>query len=101
MWPISKGGSNMNIRERILFFLSRVPSDNDYSSGDGETTIDKAPNLLTRVYPNFDAMVSGKRVVDFGCGLGYQIIVLVRKFGCSVIGIDSNRRTLEKATENS
>lgn len=90
----------MKIRERILFSLSRAPGDTDQFSVNGEATVENALNLLSRVYPNFDSIISGKRVVDFGCGLGNQSIALVRKYGCSVVGVDSNRRTLEQAIEN-
>lgn len=90
----------MNIGERILLCLSRTPEGNDYLQQDTEVTIDNALNLLTRVYPRFSALVSGKRVVDFGCGTGYQSIALVKKHDCSVVGVDSNQQTLRKAIEN-
>jgi len=90
----------MDIRERILLYFSRAPEQFDYSSADLESTTENALNLLTRVFPNFNTIVSGKRIVDFGCGLGNQSIALVKKYGCSVVGVDSNRKTLEKANEN-
>jgi SAM-dependent methyltransferase len=88
----------MNIGERILLFLSRPPEDNDYIQKDIE--VDNALNLLNQVYPRLSALVSGKRVVDFGCGTGYQSIALVKKHDCSVVGVDSNHPTLMKAIEN-
>ncbi len=88
----------MNIGERILLFLSRTPESNDYSQKDIE--VDNALNLLNQVYPRFSALVSGKRVVDFGCGTGYQSIALVKKHDCSVVGVDSNQPALMKAIEN-
>jgi SAM-dependent methyltransferase len=90
----------MGIGERILLLLSRAPEVNDYLQEDGEPDIDNALNLLARVYPNFADLVSGKRVVDFGCGTGYQSIALVKRYGCAVVGMDSNRNTLRKAVEN-
>jgi SAM-dependent methyltransferase len=90
----------MSISEQILLSLSRAPTDTDYSPRDGETTPDNALRLLNRVYPNFASIVAGKRVADFGCGVGQQSIALVKKHGCSVFGIDANPRTLEKATQN-
>jgi SAM-dependent methyltransferase len=88
----------MNVSERILFYLSRSPKGNDYQCS--EIYVDNALNKLTRVFPNFSNLVSGKRVVDFGCGAGYQSIGLVREHKCSVVGIDSNPRTLKRAIEN-
>lgn len=90
----------MNIRERFLLSLSRAPEGNDYPQTNTEISIDNAVNLLTCVFPGFNALVSGKRVADFGCGVGYQSIALVEKFGCSVVGVDSNKKTLKKAIEN-
>ena len=90
----------MNIGERILLSISRTPGGNDYLQKETELTIDNALNLLTRIYPRFSALVSGKRVVDFGCGTGYQSIALVKKHDCSVVGVDTNQQTLRKAIEN-
>jgi SAM-dependent methyltransferase len=90
----------MNIRERFLLSLSRAKKGNDYPQTNDDISIDNALNLLTRVFPSFNALVSGKRVVDLGCGDGYQSIALVKKYGCSVVGVDSNQKTLRKAIEN-
>jgi len=88
---------NVKIQERILLSLSRAPESQDYGSEDSDWTIDNSLSLLENEYPNFGALVSGKRVVDFGCGEGYQSIALTKKHDCFVVGIDSNQRTLEKA----
>jgi ubiquinone/menaquinone biosynthesis C-methylase UbiE len=90
----------MSIGERILLSLSRKPEDTDYLQKDSEINIDNALDLLARVYPHFSTLVSGKRVIDFGCGIGYQSIALAKRYDCSVVGIDSNRRRLRKAIEN-
>ena len=90
----------MNISERILLALSRAPKDDDYQQKDSAITIDAALDLLHRVYPNLSSLVSGKRVVDFGCGTGHQSIALVKKYDCTVIGIDTNKNTIKKAINN-
>ena len=90
----------MDISERVLLSLSRAPEGNDYPQTNDEISIDNALDLLNRVIPNFNALVSCKRVVDLGCGDGYQSIALVKKYGCSVVGVDSNQKTLRKAIEN-
>jgi len=89
----------MTISERILIALSRAPKNDDYQQKDSAITIDTALDLLHRVYPNLSSLVSGKRVVDFGCGTGHQSIALVKKYNCSVIGIDTNKNTIEKAVK--
>ena len=90
----------MTFQESILFFLSRAPDNEDYDSEESERTIDNSLSLLEKEYPNFGTLVAGKRVADFGCGLGNQTIALAQKYGCSVVGIDSNKNTLNKAAEN-
>lgn len=90
----------MTISERVLLALSRASADDDYQLKDSTITIDNALDLLSRKYPNLGALVSGKRVVDFGCGTGYQSIALTKKFNCYVTGIDTNEKTLEKAIIN-
>lgn len=90
----------MNIQERILLLLSRAPESENYSSDNSEPIRDNSLSLLENEYPNYGTLVSGKRVVDFGCGMGYQSIALAQKYNCSVVGIESNRRTLEKAIEH-
>lgn len=89
----------MNIHERILLSLSRMPESGDHPSG-REVTVENSLNLLSRVYPDLSRIVAGKRVIDYGCGPGYQSIALVKKHGCTVVGIDSNQRTLERANAN-
>lgn len=90
----------MKIGERILLALSKTPGGNDYPLKDSSKNIDAALDLLCRVYPNFSSLVSGKKVIDFGCGNGYQSIALVKRFGCSVVGIDMNQKTLNNAISN-
>jgi len=90
----------MNFQEFILLSFSRKPEGKDYGSDKSELTIGSSLSLLENNYSNFSDLISGKRVVDFGCGMGYQCIELVQKYNCSVVGIDSNQRMLEKAIEH-
>lgn len=43
-----------------------------------------------------EAVFKDARVLDIGCNAGYNTITLMQKFGCDVVGIDNNRRNLEK-----
>jgi ubiquinone/menaquinone biosynthesis C-methylase UbiE len=90
----------MSILEHFLLSVSRSREVGDYHQTDDEISIDNALNFLTELFPNFNRLVSGKRVVDFGCGVGYQSIALFKQCGCSVVGVDSNPNTLRKAIEN-
>lgn len=90
----------MTISERVLRALCRSPSGEDYHLKDSTITVDNALDLLHSKFHNLSTLVSGKRVVDFGCGAGYQSIALAKKLDCSVIGIETNKKTLEKAIIN-
>jgi len=64
--------------------------------------MDEAPEgdplaVLKAEFPDLEAMVSGKRVADFGCGLGAQAMALAGAYRCRVVGIDTNPATLAKA----
>jgi SAM-dependent methyltransferase len=50
--------------------------------------------VLQREYPDLEPLVSGKKVLDFGCGQGFQSALLTTVYGCSVTGIDTNAQTL-------
>jgi len=89
----------MRIGEQILLALSTMPQVDDPSQHEAECTVDSALNLLKRVYPNFSTLVHGKRVADFGSGMGYQSVALALQHDCSVVGIDSNPRGIMTATE--
>lgn len=90
----------MSIQQFILLSLSRKSESEDYGSSKNEWTIGNSLSLLENSFSNLSDLISGKRVVDFGCGLGYQSIELVQKYNCSVVGIDANKKTLDKAIEH-
>lgn len=88
----------MKFAERSLLALSRKPGSGDYIEGQLERQTDgTALRLLERVYPDLRDIITGKSVVDFGCGQGCQAIALARKGAYRVVGVDSNSRTLAKA----
>ena len=89
----------MAIGERIILRLSRSPEAADYVPSKKEYTLTNALNLLKTEFPDLEKLVSGGRVVDFGCGHGYQAMALAATCNCTTVGIDSNRRTLQEARE--
>lgn len=89
----------MTFQERLLLALSRAPTSMDYGVGQSAQTVDNALDLLEKEYADFGSLVSGKYVADFGCGSGHQSVALVKKYGCRVIGIESNGRTLKMARD--
>ena len=89
----------MSIAERILARLSRDPGTGDYASAltYEHVTVENALATLTGAFPRFDELVRGRRVVDFGCGLGFQSLALATKYDCTVVGIDTNPKGISKA----
>ena len=91
----------MRIDEIILLALSRSSDGhNDTAEPAAHANTPADPlELLRGKYPNFHQMVWRKRVLDFGCGAGQQAAALVQTEECNVIGVDTNRKTLEKAKQ--
>src|ERR1035438_9313160 len=89
----------MNIGERILLSLSKQAQSDEYNPENTEKTIDNALSFLENEYSNFGDMVSGKMVLDFGCGMGFQSAALVQKYNCSVVGIELHLKKVEKVIE--
>jgi len=57
---------------------------------------------LTRVFPQFIESLYGKRILDFGCGLGFQTAALARYGVKEAVGLDINPTLLAQArTRNS
>ncbi len=85
----------MSIGERILLLLSREPGEDQQGLAGGGT--EEALSLLQREFSGFADLVSGKRVLDFGCGSGHQSVALALEHDCQVTGLDTNRKSLARA----
>jgi SAM-dependent methyltransferase len=89
----------VRIGEAVLRAFSRKPDTSDYNRDTERGVQGTELSLLQREFPQFTALVKGKRVVDFGCGAGRQSIALVMEGASYVCGIDTNARTLSKAKQ--
>lgn len=89
----------MRIGEAVLRALSRAPGLGDYQQDTEEEASGNELALLRREFAELSKLLKGRRVVDFGCGIGRQAIAMAREEACYVCGIDSNPRTLAKAKE--
>jgi len=88
----------MVVAERILSALSRAPGAHNPIAARHEHNTDQSSlALLERAFPDFTNSIQGKRIVDFGCGSGYQTVALARGGADEVLGVDSNAQTLVKA----
>jgi SAM-dependent methyltransferase len=79
LWPASA---------RILLALSRAPGSADYPGGTQRNVGDHALDFVLRTVPSFLEMIRGKRVLDYGCGLGDQALAIKRAGAKSVVGYD-------------
>ncbi len=89
----------MRFSEYILLFLSRKPGGKDFHSPQVEWNLDNALSLLCSSFSNFKSSISGKEILDFGCGTGYQAIAMARNGAKYVLGLDTNQQALKKAQD--
>lgn len=90
----------MSLSEQLLLALSRPPSapgTEPQAGEDDEWTADNALSLLRRTIPAPHLRFAGNRVLDFGCGTGYQTLALAREGAAHVCGVDINPALLASA----
>jgi len=87
----------MKLSERILFSLSRAPQTRDYDLAREDWSVDNALHILAGAFPDFPRLIAGKKILDFGCGWGYQAVALIKQGARQVVGLDTYLKSLEKA----
>lgn len=87
----------MNLAERLLQTLSRAPGPEDYAEARQVWSFDNALTRLRWAFPGFDELIRGRRVLDFGCGQGWQALAIAQSGATAVLGVDINATTLETA----
>lgn len=92
---------SFRVPERILFLFSKDPASvfrNGYEGGaSGEWNSDNALSVLRREFPDFDALIRDKRVLDYGCGDGFQSIAMAKAGAARVFGVDLDESRLVHA----
>ena len=78
-WPISA---------RILRRLSRSPEAPDYAGGTQTHVGEHALDFILKTIPGFLDLIRGKTVLDYGCGLGHQVIAMKGAGAAHVTGYD-------------
>jgi SAM-dependent methyltransferase len=76
------------LSECVLLFLSRKPGTRDYPGGTEKTKLSNALDFLCQTVPGFLDLFQNKRVLDFGCGHGWQAIAMVQRGARYVVGVD-------------
>lgn len=85
----------MTIGEWILLRLSRDPDQRETPPPGTAPPLEDALVYLEERYPEFRAMIAGRKVLDFGCGNGFQSVAMASAGAARVVGIDFNPRQLE------
>ena len=62
-------------------------------------TLDNCLDFAQKTIHNFRGRISGRRVLDFGCGHGWQSIAMARLGAAQVLGLDIATDRLDRARE--
>jgi SAM-dependent methyltransferase len=88
-----------HVLEYLLSLFCRSPES--VAADSSEVAEDNDPrSALRRVigaYPELETRITNARVLDFGCGLGYQAVALAELGALSVLGVDMNPEWLSRA----
>lgn len=83
--------------EWILRHLSREPDEG--GNGGDEWERGRELHKICRRIPWFPAMIRGARVLDFGCGSGYQVARIAELGATEVVGLEIQEELRRKAGE--
>lgn len=68
----------------------RKPDSADFPLAEVDYVQESALDTLRAVFPNIHEEIAGKRVIDFGCGRGYQAVAYALAGAKSVVGVEIN-----------
>jgi len=87
----------MWLGEKILLLCSRSPDGPDFPASHDQWNDANALDLLRQEFPDYERFISGKAVLDFGCGRGWQSVAMARAGAAYVLGVDTNGPSLQSA----
>src|SRR5439155_13273422 len=90
-------GPWLRLQEQLLLRLSREPESPDFQGGTLKTNLDTALSFLSKTVPDFLGLIKGKKILDFGCGWGWQAVAMVLHGADCVVGVDILDESLNKA----
>src|SRR5215467_15022495 len=73
---------------KVLLAMSRSPESQDYAMSHVDYDQARALDTMREVFPTIDKDIQGKRVIDFGCGKGYQAVGYALAGAESVVGVE-------------
>jgi SAM-dependent methyltransferase len=89
----------MRLGEAILGRLSRDPGLPDRIPEPVPATHAEALRRLREAFPDISGRIHGRRVLDFGCGRGFQAVALAAAGAAEVVGLDTNEKLLPTGRE--
>jgi len=81
---------------KVLRLLSRRPEQGRYYDPGADYSLDQLAQLKT-MFSGFLSQISGKTVVDFGCGQGIQSLALAKNGAKHVVGVDIHTGHIQNA----
>jgi len=89
-------GTMWGLRRRILMGLAKAPSESE-GGATFSYTIENALAFARKTIPNFEPYIAGQRVLDYGCGPGWQAVAMATQLdAASVVAMDINPEWLRK-----
>jgi SAM-dependent methyltransferase len=95
----------MTLAQHILASVCKPPEEVGYDDTTDATWLAKREvpqdplEDLRRAFPNLEALLRGRDVLDFGCGFGDQSGAIAREFKARVTGLDTHLGFLAAARE--
>lgn len=84
-----------SISEKLLLLFCRTPGI-DSKSQQQRTTLSTALDHLRDAFgPDFLDYIKSKRILDYGCGFGYQCVAMALSGAKKVVGVDISNERLE------
>ena len=87
----------MGLGEWLLIKLSRDPSAGDYAGATLGYNDSNALDFLIKTVPNFKQIIRGKRILDYGCGWGWQAVLMLQSGAKEIVGLETVPESREKA----
>jgi len=83
------------VGDKILLMFSRKLDKSIYDKPKLKYTIEESLNVLTSAFGlNFLDDISRKKILDFGCGFGYQVVAMALKGADFVVGVDIREKAI-------
>ncbi len=88
----------MMLSERILSYFSRDVKDKDFLNSNKKPNVNNALELLSTSFSkHFMDYIKDRKILDFGCGSGWQSTALILNGAKFVLGLDINQKSLNRA----